>query len=465
MSDEVRNMCQQAEQLINARHFNEAIALLNRAGTLEPSCAEVHGYLGMAYQNSLNTSQAIEEYRKALALNPQMSFIKVNLGTCYMNMNEPEQGVPYLQQYLQENPSAPDAAQVRNYIQQASSRQGQQNLRGLVEQGQALISQRRYNEACTAFEQATSQQPNFAPAHFYLGYALAQSGKSQQAISEFQNCLQLDPSVSEAVLNIGSNYQSLGDCGNAISWYERYLRENPNSPKAGDIKQRIMGLRQQLSQKTGAPARPQERTSAYQAQTIASYQTQPTAESVQDDYLANASSGGRYFRWPRLPIRVFIASGAGTPEYRDSYARALSEAFSMWTQGSENRIAFVLVPDPQQSDLFCDWTADPNKVIDGGAVEGGLTKLSGQPQPNGDVSIVSARITLLTNRSGIPLSNDDMKKVCLHEVGHALGINGHSSNNQDVMFFSESPTVWPSLTKRDRATICRLYSSYPRLGQ
>ncbi|MBZ0185329.1 MAG: matrixin family metalloprotease, partial [Candidatus Obscuribacterales bacterium] len=58
------------------------------------------------------------------------------------------------------------------------------------------------------------------------------------------------------------------------------------------------------------------------------------------------------------------------------------------------------------------------------------------------------------------LSDDDMKKVCLHEVGHALGINGHSSDNHDIMFFSESPSVWPALTKRDKLTIRLLYQGY-----
>src|SRR5262245_16866569 len=105
MTDEVRGMCQQAEQLINNRNFKGAEQLLHSAAAKDPNCAEVHGYLGMCYQNSLNTQKAVEEYQQALQLNPQMSFIKVNLGTCYMNMNQLPQAVPYFEQYLQENPN------------------------------------------------------------------------------------------------------------------------------------------------------------------------------------------------------------------------------------------------------------------------------------------------------------------------------------------------------------------------
>lgn len=460
MSDEVRSMCQQAEQLINSRKTKEAINLLHKAQSMDPSCGEVHGYLGMAYQNSGNPQQAIPEYRKALELNPQMTFVNVNLGTCLMNMNQLDQAVPYFNQYLQTNPNAPDAAQVRSYIQQAGSRKGQQNLRGLVEQGQALLNQKRYNEAQAAFQQAISVDPNFAPAHFYLGYAFGNAGQSQRAIAEFQNALQIDPSIKEAVLNIGSNYQSLGDCANAITWYERYLRENPGSSKAGDIRQRIQGLRQQMnSQPVAQNSQPVAQNFQPGPQNF-----QPGRQNIQqpnmvpDDYLASAASGGKYFRWTRMPVRICIASGDGVPGYQNSYFQDLMDAFSQWAVGSGNRITFSLSADPSQSDIICDWTGDPNKIMERGrAVEGGLTKLNGQPTSATDVSITNARITILTNRGGMPLSDDDMRKVCLHEVGHALGINGHSNSNTDVMFFSESPTVSPFLSNRDRATIMRLY--------
>lgn len=546
MSPEVRSMCEQAEQLINSRRFSDAERLLTQAVSLDPSCAEVHGYLGMAYQNSQNTKQAIAEYQMALRLGPQMSFLNVNLGNCYLNAGQPDQAVPYFQRYLQANPNAPDAAQVRMAIQQAGSKRGQQDLRALVEQGQALLNQHRDNEARQAFEKVVSTNPNWAPGHFFLGYALAQSGEHQQAIAQFQNALQLDPKMNEAVMNIASNYQSLGDCNSAISWYERYLQQDPGSPKAGDIRNRINGLRQQASKQNQQPrqqftpaANPNQagagisgsagydsknsnqaisadsdpyagllpagaslsastpdsspgqsgpsspgqsapnlfgqpeqnglgqaatKTFAAPAQPMA---TQSPAGQPADDYLESAVSGGKYFRWPadKMPIRVYIYPGSGAPGYRDSFARALADSFSIWQKGSESRISFWMVQDPAQADITCDWTGDPAVIQNaGGGGEGGSTKLSGQADPDGiNVRIVRAKITILTKpRSAAPMSDDDIKKVCLHEVGHALGLNGHSNNNHDVMFFSESPSVWPALTKRDRATVNRLYSNYPR---
>jgi len=445
MSNEVRSMCTQSEQLINAQRFNDAIKLLQRAGSIDPTCAEVHGYLGLAYQNSGNPTKAIEEYQQALKLGAQtMSFINVNIGNCYLNLDQPQQAVPYFQQYLRDNPNAPDAAQVQQSMQNAGGRKNQLDLRSVVEQGQSLLNNHRFAEARDAFQQAVSMQPNFAPAHFYLGYALAQSGDPQRAISEFQSALQLDPSMKQATVNIASNYQTIGDVNSAITWYERYLRENPGAPNAGEIRNRINGLRQQA-------------------------RSQPTSGGVADsgdDYLISVTPGGKCFRWPsgKMPIRVFIAQGDPAAGFRNSFGQDLSDALNEWSQATEMRVTFQLVSNLNQSDIYCDWTSDPSRIVqNGAAVEGGLTKLTAQQTNSGpDVQISRARMTILTTSSGGQPRNDNaMKKVCLHEVGHAIGLNGHSGNNQDIMFFSETNTDWPLLSARDKATASRLYAGYP----
>lgn len=481
MSDEVRTMCQQAEGLINAAKFSEAQKILKRAASIDPNCAEVYGYLGMAEQNSGHPSAAIDYYKQALQINPQMSFLNINVGTCYLNLNQIDAAVPYLESYVRNNPNAPDAAQARAYIQQASSRKGQQNLRPIVEQGQALLNQGKFAEAIAAFEHATSIQNNFAPAHFFLAYALAQSGQLQRAIAEFQVCLQLDPSTKDAILNIGSNYQSLGDCKNAIVWYERYIKEAPNSPKVSDIKQRIAGLQRQLkegksnqsNQISGKGIHNQAtgEGSLVQGNVQSSVQSNPVHSNPGpggaevDDYLSNAGSNGQFFRWSAFPVRVCIMSGVEAIGYRDSFYKLLMDSFTDWSQASQGRLAFVLEPNPSRAQIICNWTGDPEKIIEQGrVVEGGLTKLSAQVQTNGAVQITGAQMTLLTNRKGSSISDYDMKKVCLHEVGHALGINGHSNDNHDIMFFTESPTVQPNLSRRDKSTISRLYFSYPKLA-
>jgi predicted Zn-dependent protease len=73
-------------------------------------------------------------------------------------------------------------------------------------------------------------------------------------------------------------------------------------------------------------------------------------------------------------------------------------------------------------------------------------------------------------------SKDEMRAIVLHEMGHALGIRGHSSSKGDIMYFQVQeknrqvrvpgvyyPFVWKSLvskpSQRDLNTLIRLYNT------
>jgi predicted Zn-dependent protease len=58
-----------------------------------------------------------------------------------------------------------------------------------------------------------------------------------------------------------------------------------------------------------------------------------------------------------------------------------------------------------------------------------------------------------------PVTDNLIRLISLHEIGHALGLIGHSHNPADIMFFSESLVDEKrDLTERDRKTLARLYA-------
>jgi len=72
-------------------------------------------------------------------------------------------------------------------------------------------------------------------------------------------------------------------------------------------------------------------------------------------------------------------------------------------------------------------------------------------------------------------TKDEMRAILLHEMGHALGIKGHSDSKKDIMYWQMQdkvrqiyvpgprPLFWRSLVKepsqRDMNTLIRLYNS------
>ena len=86
-----------------------------------------------------------------------------------------------------------------------------------------------------------------------------------------------------------------------------------------------------------------------------------------------------------------------------------------------------------------------------------------------------ARYAVIVVALDQPWSKDEMRAICWHEFGHALGIKGHSDSKKDIMYFELRPKyrliptpvpyqlVWRSLPKqpsqRDLNTLIRLYNS------
>lgn len=308
----------------------------------------------------------------------------------------------------------------------------------LFNQGLDLLNHNKAYQARALFQRAAAMDPGSAAIHCNLGLAYQNSGNLQQATSEFKTALQLAPTMPEAMLNMAGCYQSLGQFNDAINWYQRFLRQNPKAAQAEQIKD-VIGI---LQEKAANPAsNPQ----------LPDYLELVTADEV--------------CRWPvtKLPIKVFIDTGARVSGFRPSFRTDLIGAFDTWVAASGNKLSYSLVPAKEQADIVCEWTSDPAEVAETGTqAERGMSHVFTNKEGiyKGTLKV----LTLPALESGV-LSDDDMKKACLHEVGHLLGLQGHSTNNHDVMFFTiDTSTVWPVLTKRDKLTITKLYEKYPILG-
>jgi predicted Zn-dependent protease len=111
-------------------------------------------------------------------------------------------------------------------------------------------------------------------------------------------------------------------------------------------------------------------------------------------------------------------------------------------------VTFQVVRDSAAADIVVTW------------IEQFGSERSGQADIEFDEDgvIHRARLTLaLRNVDGQPLTDEQLRIVATHEVGHALGMP-HSARPADVMY----PTAaLDGLSARDRATASLIYSIIP----
>lgn len=157
--------------------------------------------------------------------------------------------------------------------------------------------------------------------------------------------------------------------------------------------------------------------------------------------------------WPDAPIKVHITRlGKGDHPRRRALKKVAHEAVLAWSDTVEPGVpAFEFVHSPARADIVIRWVD-----IKGKATWVGRTHL--QFLPGAEVNRMKTPIDIGSTRLGVPVDLSEIDVVIRHEMGHALGIIGHSPYPNDLMYFSiNRATGSREITERDRNTLQTLY--------
>ncbi len=180
--------------------------------------------------------------------------------------------------------------------------------------------------------------------------------------------------------------------------------------------------------------------------------------SEPDQYLSSLS-GSLRFPKKRLPIAVYIDETAGDTGYLPQYKELLMSCFMQWQAALKDKVpelsfVFVDASKKDQAAILCTWTKNRQSMTSD--KEDGRANLVIDEE-----GIKSVTLTLLTLAppGTKELSPNYLSRVALHEIGHALGLSGHSPDPADIMFGSITVSDRPvALSSRDIATLSLLYS-------
>lgn len=298
----------------------------------------------------------------------------------------------------------------------------------LFKQGDALFKQGKFVDAAKVIESNQQCLSKYPELENLLGLTLLKLGKYEEARVRLTHVTQVKPSIEEAWLNLGLAYESLGNVSSAMESFKKYVSIAKDKATAVRV---------------GAHIKDLERGSG-------------TASSTAEDYFSDVTSQGG-LRWSkkRMPVKVFIQNSSTVPGYRAAFEGILKTAFNAWTEASNGSFKFKFVDAAKDADILVKWTNDTKDVAS--IAEGGDVKFKHGPT---GLNHVDLTILTLNPSKDQPLTDELVSWISLHEVGHAMGLLGHSTNPKDVMFVS-APQIAeaPTLTPRDKNTIVKLYTT------
>ena len=156
---------------------------------------------------------------------------------------------------------------------------------------------------------------------------------------------------------------------------------------------------------------------------------------------------GRVAKWEDYKnIKIYI-------ENEPNLDYLYEQAFDIWNRAIPY-FGFVYVNDKNEADIRCSFVQEffDQKV--------GVTKYpKGMKIVDGEMYL-QAPVLIEVSKSSIDrrqVTEEEILSTIIHEVGHALGILGHSKNRNDIMFFDTTTYQGTSLSQRDINTIDEIY--------
>jgi tetratricopeptide (TPR) repeat protein len=161
-------------------HPHEAVRLLQRSITVEPSDPRTHNHLGQVWVGLKDKDAALACFEEAVELDPRHADSLNNLANA-VRVRDPQRAIELYRRALEINPASVDATY---------------NLANLLDE------ERDADAALALYQRALAIDPNHVRAHRNLAILLEQRGQFDEAIGHYEKVLAIRPRHASALANL-----------------------------------------------------------------------------------------------------------------------------------------------------------------------------------------------------------------------------------------------------------------------
>lgn len=178
-----------------------------------PSSSEAFAHLGLLEARQEHYDQAVPLYRKALALNPAISGLRLNLGLALFKSGEAKEALQNFKPLLNAT---------------ALSSPERQRLTVLV--GMCYYALGEYAQAALYLKQAAAREPENLPLRLSLAHSCLWSKQYQCVLDTYHEILMLNAESAEADMLAGEALDELKDSPGAIAQFRAAVKADPKMP-------------------------------------------------------------------------------------------------------------------------------------------------------------------------------------------------------------------------------------------
>jgi tetratricopeptide (TPR) repeat protein len=222
-----------------AGKYEVAVALIGAAIRCNPQSADYRNNLAHTYLLQGKLPEAIDSYRRVLALDPSDSDAMHSLANALAQQGNWAEAIHWFERLLHLRPKWAEA-----HYHLGNARHGSGELSAAVAGYRAAIQlnpgrpEFHFNlahtlrelgalpEAAESYRRVVALAPADAEAHYSLGVVLHEMGQWQAAIDAYTQALRLKPRYPEAWSNLGCAYEECGELEAAIAAQQRALALN-----------------------------------------------------------------------------------------------------------------------------------------------------------------------------------------------------------------------------------------------
>jgi tetratricopeptide (TPR) repeat protein len=218
---------QKGETLYGQKQYSQAIDNFSKAISLNPGFADAFVYRGLAYYNNKQLNPAIQDYTKAIELNPGYIIAYFNRGLAYTANNNIDLAIQDYTKTIELSPA---------YTAAYTSRAG------------AYFTNKRYDLAIKDYTKAISLAPNDSYSYNSRALAYATLEKYEEAIADYTKAIALAPGDPYAYNGRGNAYAAKKLEEMAIQDYNKSISLNPNDAYSYLIRANVYYTKQAYDQ-------------------------------------------------------------------------------------------------------------------------------------------------------------------------------------------------------------------------